>query len=173
MPRTGAVSRIYAQLRPLRNVRALLPPSRLAAVPGASKQCAVRRGSRRATRGAWAALTSGGLVAAGFPPAQATGFLENPWLASSRRLFLGARVANARASRAWKRSAPYANSPALLTHERSLGSQDCLDWQTGKWSWTTQPRATCSPRSAPSTRTKMLRDAARSSPSQATRRNAT
>ena len=48
---TGAVSRIYAQLRPLRNVRALLPPSRLAAVQGASKQCEVRRGSRRAVRG--------------------------------------------------------------------------------------------------------------------------
>ena len=48
---TGAVSRIYAQLRPLRNVRALLPPARLAAVQGASKQCEVRRGSRRATRG--------------------------------------------------------------------------------------------------------------------------
>ena len=47
---TGAVSRIYAQLRPLRNVRALLPPVRLAAVQGASKQCEVRRGARRATR---------------------------------------------------------------------------------------------------------------------------
>ena len=49
---TGAVPRIYALLRPLRNVRALLPPLRFQRrCQGASKQCAVRRGSRRATRG--------------------------------------------------------------------------------------------------------------------------
>ena len=132
MPRPGAVSRIYAQLRPLRNVRALLPPSRSsggARAPQNSVQSAAARAAPREGCGGgadecldWCML----LLAHKARVLQKT----------RGKLILEARgVANARAySNVWKRSAPDANSPALLTKESLRLPRLRLDWQTGKWS---------------------------------------